>query len=88
MFIGTSTPACARSISAILSPEGDCLLRPVINDKNDRRARKLFMTRVPACGAHQQREVDDRGYVYMVDRAGGGMHILELTGAARSREFR
>jgi hypothetical protein len=28
-------------------------------------------------------EVDDRGYVYVVDRANTGMHILELTGAAR-----
>ena len=27
-------------------------------------------------------EVDDRGYVYIVDRAGSGMHILRLTGAA------
>ncbi|HTD91404.1 MAG TPA: hypothetical protein VK663_12125 [Burkholderiales bacterium] len=29
-------------------------------------------------------EVDDRGYVYIVDRAGTGMHILELTGTAKS----
>ena len=28
-------------------------------------------------------DVDDRGYVYVVDRANTGMHILELTGAAR-----
>jgi hypothetical protein len=28
-------------------------------------------------------EVDDRGYVYIVDRANTGMHILELSGAAR-----
>jgi hypothetical protein len=28
-------------------------------------------------------EVDDRGYVYIVDRAGTGMHILSLTGDAR-----
>lgn len=28
-------------------------------------------------------EVDDRGYIYIVDRAGTGMHILELTGPAR-----
>jgi hypothetical protein len=28
-------------------------------------------------------EVDDRGYIYIVDRASTGMHILELTGAAR-----
>ena len=28
-------------------------------------------------------EVDDRGYVYIVDRANTGLHILELAGAAR-----
>ncbi len=28
-------------------------------------------------------DVDDRGYVYIVDRANTGMHILQLTGAAR-----
>ena len=28
-------------------------------------------------------EVDDRGYIYIVDRADTGMHILELTGTAR-----
>ena len=29
-------------------------------------------------------EVDDRGYIYIVDRANTGMHILELTGSARA----
>ncbi|HTR57700.1 MAG TPA: hypothetical protein VMM27_05970 [Casimicrobiaceae bacterium] len=29
-------------------------------------------------------EVDDRGYAYIVDRANTGLHILELTGEARS----
>ena len=29
-------------------------------------------------------ETDDRGYIYIVDRANNGMHILELTGAARA----
>jgi hypothetical protein len=29
-------------------------------------------------------EVDDRGYIYVVDRANTGVHILELTGAARA----
>ena len=28
-------------------------------------------------------ETDDRGYIYIVDRANTGMHILELTGQAR-----
>jgi hypothetical protein len=29
-------------------------------------------------------ETDDRGYIYIVDRANTGMHILELTGDARA----
>jgi len=29
-------------------------------------------------------EVDDRGYIYIVDRANTGLHILELTGSARN----
>ena len=29
-------------------------------------------------------DVDDRGYIYIVDRANSGMHILELTGTARA----
>ena len=29
-------------------------------------------------------EVDERGYVYIVDRGGLGLHVLELTGAARA----
>ena len=28
-------------------------------------------------------EVDDRGYIYIVDRSNTGMHILQLTGSAR-----
>ena len=29
-------------------------------------------------------EVDDRGYIYIADRVNTGLHIIELTGAARS----
>jgi hypothetical protein len=29
-------------------------------------------------------ETDDRGYIYVVDRANTGMHVLELTGEARA----
>jgi hypothetical protein len=29
-------------------------------------------------------EVDDRGFIFLADRAGTGMHILRLTGAARA----
>ncbi len=31
-------------------------------------------------------EVDERGYIYIVDRANTGMHILQLTGDARKIE--
>ena len=29
-------------------------------------------------------EVDDRGLIYLADRADTGLHIVELTGAART----
>jgi len=29
-------------------------------------------------------EVDDRGYLYAVDRANSGLFVLELTGEARA----
>jgi hypothetical protein len=29
-------------------------------------------------------ELDDRGLIYIVDRAGTGMHILQLTGQAKA----
>jgi hypothetical protein len=29
-------------------------------------------------------ETDERGYIYVVDRANTGMHILEVIGEARS----
>jgi hypothetical protein len=28
--------------------------------------------------------IDDRGYIYALDRASTGLHVLELTGAARA----
>jgi hypothetical protein len=58
---------------------------PAITDKTDKRC-------VPNPGGGESckvaiqsnnPEVDDRGYVYIVDRANTGMHILELTGDAR-----
>lgn len=39
---------------------------------------------IPAGGAVTNNvEVDERGYIYIVDRGGLGLHILELTGEAR-----
>jgi hypothetical protein len=57
---------------------------PAVTDKTDKRC--------VGTGAEQHCkvaiqtnnvEVDDRGYIYIVDRANTGMHILELSGAAR-----
>jgi len=39
---------------------------------------------IPPAAYTNNVEVDDRGLVYIVDRVGGGMHILELTGPARA----
>jgi hypothetical protein len=59
---------------------------PAITDKTDKRC-------VPNAGGGESCkvaiqsnnvEVDDRGYIYIVDRANTGMHILELTGGARA----
>jgi hypothetical protein len=45
----------------------------------------FFIPANTAAGATQTNnvEVDDRGYVYLADRAGAGLHIVELTGDAR-----
>ena len=58
---------------------------PSITDKTDKRC-------VPVDGKDRCKvaiqtnnvETDDRGYIYIVDRANTGMHILEMTGPARA----
>jgi hypothetical protein len=57
---------------------------PAISSKTDKRC--VGTGADQHCGVAIQTnnvEVDDRGYIYIVDRANTGMHILELTGAAR-----
>jgi hypothetical protein len=58
---------------------------PAVTDKTDKRC-------VPSAGGGESCkaaiqtnnvEVDDRSYIYIVDRANTGMHVLELTGEAR-----
>ena len=58
---------------------------PSITEATDKRCVKV--DRVDRCKIAIQSnnvETDDRGYIYVVDRANTGMHILELTGEART----
>ncbi len=57
---------------------------PAITDKTDKRC--VTVGGAERCKVAIQTnnvDVDDRGYIYIVDRANTGMHILELTGEAR-----
>ncbi|MBV8916722.1 LVIVD repeat-containing protein, partial [Bradyrhizobium sp.] len=58
---------------------------PAITDKTDKRC--VTTDEKERCKVAIQTnnvETDDRGYVYIVDRANTGLHILELTGDARA----
>ena len=57
---------------------------PAISDNTDKRC--IPTPQGAQCKVAIQSnnaDVDDRGYIYVVDRADTGMHILELTGSAR-----
>ena len=58
---------------------------PAMTEATEKRCFKL--DNVERCTTSVQTnnvETDDRGYIYIVDRANTGMHILELTGDARA----
>jgi hypothetical protein len=58
---------------------------PAITEKTDKRC--VTVEGKQRCKIAIQTnnvETDDRGYIYIVDRANTGMHILELTGEARA----
>ncbi len=58
---------------------------PAITDKTDKRCVGTGASeRCKVAIQTNNVDVDDRGYVYIVDRANTGLHILELTGAARA----
>ena len=58
---------------------------PGITDKTDKRCVTVDgKDRCKVAIQTNNLETDDRGYVYIVDRANTGMHILELTGDARA----
>lgn len=57
---------------------------PATTDKTDKRCVKTAEgERCKIAIQTNNVEVDDRGHIYIVDRADTGMHILELTGEAR-----
>jgi hypothetical protein len=58
---------------------------PEVTAKTDKRCVEVAGT--PRCKTAIQTnnvEVDDRGYIYLADRADTGLHIVELTGPARA----
>jgi hypothetical protein len=58
---------------------------PAITEATDKRCIKVDgVDRCKIAIQSNNVETDDRGYIYVVDRANTGMHILELTGEARS----
>jgi hypothetical protein len=57
---------------------------PSITEATDKRCIKVDgKERCKTAIQSNNLETDERGYVYVVDRANTGMHILELTGEAR-----
>ena len=57
---------------------------PAVKDKTDKRCGGTGATeRCKVAIQSNNVDVDDRGYVYVVDRANTGVHILELAGEAR-----
>ena len=58
---------------------------PAITDKTDKRCTKVDgQERCKTAIQSNNVEVDDRGYIYVADRANTGLHIVELTGEARA----
>jgi hypothetical protein len=58
---------------------------PSITEATDKRCIKIDgQDRCKTAIQSNNVETDDRGYVYVVDRANTGMHILELSGDARA----
>jgi len=57
---------------------------PAITDKTDKRCVGTGATEKCKVAIQTNNvDVDDRGYIYIADRANTGLHILELSGPAR-----
>ncbi len=70
--IGYFIPAMTANTVVLETPAGQAAKLPYTEAAN----RRAIQT--------NNVEVDERGYIYIVDRANTGMHILELTGPARA----
>jgi hypothetical protein len=58
---------------------------PAITENTEKRCIKVGgQDRCKVAIQSNNAEIDDRGYIYVVDRANTGLHVLELTGDARS----
>lgn len=58
---------------------------PAITEQTDKRCIKVDGKDVCKVAIQSNNvETDDRGYIYVVDRASTGLHILETTGSARA----
>jgi hypothetical protein len=70
--VGYFIPATTAETVVLDTPSGQAAKLPY----TDAAGRRAIQT--------NNVEVDERGYIYIVDRANTGMHILELTGPARA----
>jgi hypothetical protein len=65
-------------------PEEVGFFIPAITEATDKRCIKVEgKDRCKTAIQTNNVETDDRGYIYIVDRANTGLHVLELTGEAR-----
>ncbi|HLM13010.1 MAG TPA: hypothetical protein VK362_11525, partial [Reyranella sp.] len=68
-----------------MTPKEVAYFIPAITDKTEKRCIKVDgQDRCKTAIQTNNVETDERGYIYIVDRANTGMHILELGGEART----